>query len=127
MNKKVLSGWLKTGYVESRKLFPTQAGTPQGGIASPTLANIALDGLETALAARFGQTASAINQHRVRLVRYADDFIITGSSKEVLENEVRPCVEASLADRGLQLSQERTKITHISEGLVFWPKRTQVR
>lgn len=119
MDKKVLSGWLKAGYVESGKLFPTEAGTPQGGIASPTLANIALDGLETVLAERFGRTATIKNQFRVRLVRYADDFIITGSTKELLEHEVKPCVEAFLAERGLELSQEKTKITHISEGFDF--------
>src|SRR5271166_1727734 len=55
---------------------------PQGGIASPTIANIALDGLEAALAERFSRTATSLNQFRVRLVRYADDFIITGNSKE---------------------------------------------
>ncbi len=73
MNKKVLSDWLKAGYVESGKLFPTEAGTPQGGIASPTIANIALDGLEAVLAERFGRPRSAITRFRVRLVRYADD------------------------------------------------------
>jgi RNA-directed DNA polymerase len=119
MDKKILSGWLKAGYVESGKLFPTEAGTPQGGIASPTIANIALDGLEAVLADRFGQTKLAFNRFRVRLVRYADDFIITGNSKELLEKEVRPCVEAFLGERGLQLSQEKTKITHISEGFDF--------
>jgi RNA-directed DNA polymerase len=119
MDKKVLSGWLKAGYVDSGKLFPTEAGTPQGGIASPTIANIALDGLESVLAERFGQTKYAFNRFRVRLVRYADDFIITGNSKELLEQEVKPCVEAFLAERGLELSQEKTKITHISEGFDF--------
>ena len=119
MDKKVLSGWLKAGYVESGKLFPTEAGTPQGGIASPTIANIALDGLETVLAERFGQTKSTSNRFRVRLVRYADDFIITGRSKELLEQEVKPGVEAFLAEWGLQISQEKTKITHISEGFDF--------
>jgi RNA-directed DNA polymerase len=119
MDKKVLRDWLKAGYVESGKLFPTEAGTPQGGIASPTIANIALDGLEAALAERFGQTHSAIQQNRVRLVRYCDDFIITGGSKELLENEVKPCVEAFLAERGLELSKEKTLITHISEGFDF--------
>jgi RNA-directed DNA polymerase len=119
MDTKVLSGWLKAGYVESGKLFPTEAGTPQGGIASPTIANIALDGLETMLTERFGSTAKSIHQFRVRLVRYADDFIITGTSKELLEHEVKPCVEAFLAERGLELSQEKTKITHISEGFDF--------
>jgi RNA-directed DNA polymerase len=119
MDKKVLSGWLKAGYVESGKLFPTEAGTPQGGIASPTIANIALDGLETMLTERFGSTAKSVTRFRVRLVRYADDFIITGNSKELLEKEVKPCVETFLAERGLQFSQEKTKITHISEGFDF--------
>lgn len=119
MDKKVLSDWLKAGYVESGKLFPTTAGTPQGGIASPTLANIALDGLEAALAERFSPTGLAQRKLRVRMVRYADDFIITGISKELLEGEVKPCVEAFLAERGLELSQEKTKITHISEGFDF--------
>src|SRR5882672_4818995 len=119
MDKQVLSGWLKAGYVESGKLFPTEAGTPQGGIASPTIANIALDGLEAVLTERFGSTAKSITQFRVRLVRYADDFIITGNSKKLLEQEVKPYVEAFLAERGLELSQEKTKITHISEGFDF--------
>jgi RNA-directed DNA polymerase len=119
MDKKVLSGWLKAGYVESGKLFPTEAGTPQGGIASPTIANIALDGLGRMLTERFGSTVKSMNQARVRLVRYADDFIITGTSKELLEREVKPCVEAFLAEPGLELSKEKTKITHISEGFDF--------
>ena len=119
MDKKVLRAWLKAGYVESEKLFPTVAGTPQGGIASPTIANIALDGLEVALAARFGPTRTAIEKSRVRLVRYCDDFVITGISKELLENEVKPFVEAFLAERGLELSKEKTLITHISEGFDF--------
>jgi RNA-directed DNA polymerase len=119
MNKKTLTGWLKAGYVESGKLFPTEAGTPQGGIASPTIANIALDGLEAVLAERFSRTQLATKRFRVRLVRFADDFIITGNSKELLEKEVKPCVEAFLAERGLHLSQEKTNITHISEGFNF--------
>src|ERR1035438_8241047 len=119
MNQKLLSGWLKAGYVESGKLFPTEAGTPQGGIASPTIANIALDGLEAVLAERFGRTRSASRQSRVRLVRYADDFLILGTSKELLEKEVKPCVEAFLAERGLQLSPVKTRITHVSEGFDF--------
>src|SRR5207244_11002450 len=78
MNKKVLSGWLKAGYVESGRLFPTKAGSPQGGIASPTIANIALDGLEAVLAERFERTRAVLRRLRVRLVRYADDFLIFG-------------------------------------------------
>jgi RNA-directed DNA polymerase len=71
------------------------------------------------LTERFGSTATSITRLRVRLVRYADDFIITGTSKELLEEEVKPCVEAFLAERGLELSQEKTKVTHISEGFDF--------
>jgi RNA-directed DNA polymerase len=119
MDKKVLRSWLKAGYVESGKLFPTKAGTPQGGIASPTIANIALDGLEAALAEQFGRTSTAARRSQVRLVRYADDFLIFGSSKELLEKEVKPLVEAFLAERGLELSPTKTIITHISEGFDF--------
>jgi RNA-directed DNA polymerase len=119
MDKKVLRDWLNAGYVEKEKLFATEAGTPQGGIASPTIANIALDGLEAVLADRFGRTPWTLKQSRVRLVRYCDDFVITGSSQELLENEVKPCVEAFLAERGLELSKEKTLVTHISEGFDF--------
>lgn len=121
INKGMLRRWLKAGYLEERILFPTEAGTPQGGIISPTLANLTLDGLERLLKERF--RAKSINgkmvQLKVNLVRYADDFIITGASKEVLEKEVRPLVEQFLQDRGLQLSQEKTRVTSIEEGFDF--------
>src|ERR1700677_2696920 len=119
---EVLRRWLKAGYVENRTLFPTEAGTPQGGIISPTLANMTLDGLEQLLSKHFpkgkwkdGKTWSP----KVNLVRYADDFIITGDSKELLENEVRPLVEQFLKERGLALSTDKTRITHIDEGFDF--------
>jgi RNA-directed DNA polymerase len=101
-------------------LFPTEAGTPQGGIISPTLANRTLDGLEAQLEARFGSKGSRkAGMFKVNMVRYADDFVITGSSKELLENEVKPLVVAFLATRGLQLSKEKTRITHSTEGFDF--------
>ena len=118
---EVLRQWLQAGYVENRTLFPTEAGTPQGGIVSPTLANMVLDGLEGLLDQTFpkkkveGRTQSA----KINFVRYADDFIITGPTKEVLENEVRPLVEQFLSDRSLQLSPEKTCITHIDDGFDF--------
>jgi RNA-directed DNA polymerase len=113
-DKRVLRSWLKAGFVERDRLFPTEAGTPQGGIISPVLANLTLDGLEKLLSQRFKS-----RKHKVHTVRYADDFVITGSSKELLENEVKPFVEKFLAERGLQLSQEKTKLTHISDGFDF--------
>ncbi len=117
----MLHKWLKAGFMENRTLFPTEAGTPQGGIISPTLANLTLDGLEPLLKQHFprkyadGKTICP----KIHLVRYADDFIITGTTKDVLENEVRPLVEQFLRDRGLQLSPEKTCITHIEQGFDF--------
>ena len=112
MDKKILHKWLKAGYIHKRILYPTDAGTPQGGICSPTLANMTLDGLEAELK-KFRQ------QDKVHMVRYADDFIITGSSKELLESKVKPLVEKFLSIRGLELSPEKTSITHIDNGFDF--------
>jgi len=112
MDKKVLLKWLKAGYIHKRTLYPTEAGTPQGGIISPALANMTLDGLEAELE-KFRL------QDKVHMVRYADDFIITGNSKELLEDEVKPLVEKFLSARGLELSPEKTSITHIDQGFDF--------
>lgn len=120
MDKVILHKWLKAGVVDMGQLKSTDAGTPQGGIISPTLANMALDGLEQVLAMRFGAKASKpARRHKVYVVRYADDFVISGTSKELLEYEVKPVVEAFLAERGLRLSQEKTRVTHITEGFDF--------
>lgn len=118
---EVLRKWLKAGFVEKGILFPTEAGTPQGGIVSPTLANMTLDGMESFLKKTFPwkMTEGKLKSLKVNLVRYADDFIITGATKDVLENEVRPVVERFLNERGLQLSPEKTRITHINEGFDF--------
>jgi len=94
-------------------------GTPQGGIISPTAANRTLDGLQGLLETAFPKRTSKGQKAKVNLVRYADDFIITGSSKELLEKEVKPMIEGFLAKRGLTLSAEKTKITHIREGFDF--------
>lgn len=113
MDRGVLRKWLNAGYMESGSLHPTGAGTPQGGIISPVLANIALDGLEAVLFAHFGQkNTKAAYKTKVNYVRYADDFVITGISRELLENEVKPVVSAFMAERGLTLSVEKTLITH---------------
>lgn len=120
LDKVILRKWLKAGFMESNQLHPTGAGTPQGGIISPVLANLALDGLDDVLESHFGRkNTRASYKTKVNYVRYADDFIITGISKELLEFEVRPIVEAFMAERGLSLSPEKTVITHISEGFNF--------
>lgn len=118
-DRDILRKWLKAGFIYQRKLFPTEAGTPQGGIISPTLANLTLDGLEAILKHHFGVTKEQAAKNKVGLVRYADDFVITGSSQELLERRVKPLVIAFLADRGLVLSEEKTRVTHIDEGFDF--------
>jgi RNA-directed DNA polymerase len=121
MDAEVLRKWLQAGFIEARTWFPTEAGTPQGGIASPALANMTLDGLEQLLNQHFQRKSVQGVQAspKVNFVRYADDFIITGSSKELLEIQVRPLVEQFLLQRGLQLSPEKTRITHITQGFDF--------
>jgi RNA-directed DNA polymerase len=123
MDRTILRKWLKCGYMDRRIVYETADGTPQGGIASPALANLALDGLERALKERyptnrperaFGGKYSCVNY-----VRFADDFIITGRTKELLEEEIKPLVVQFLHERGLELSPEKTVITHISEGFDF--------
>ncbi len=113
MDKVILRKWLQAGYVEDDRLYPSRKGTPQGGIISPTLANMTLDGLERVV------RKAVPRRSRVNFVRYADDFIITCKSKRLLEEIVRPVVEEFLAKRGLELSKEKTKITHIKHGFTF--------
>lgn len=130
MEKRILRQWLKAGYMEKGSFFDTKAGTPQGGIISPVLANIVLDGLENLLNRHYkirrnykGEMCwfppRKSENRRVNLIRYADDFVITGDSKELLENEVKPMVREFLAERGLVLSEEKTRVTHIDDGFDF--------
>lgn len=116
-DKTILKKWLTAGFVYQDELFPTEAGTPQGGIISPVLSNMTLDGLQTRLAEKFPN--ARWRGLKMNMVRYADDFIITGHSKEWLDTEVRPVVEEFLVERGLVLSPEKTKITHIRDGFDF--------
>jgi RNA-directed DNA polymerase len=119
METSILRQWLKAGFMEQMIWQGTDAGTPQGAICSPVLANLTLDGLEAKLRERYPERTRCSRRAKVNLVRFADDFVITGSSKELLETEVRPLVEEFLHERGLALSPEKTKITHITNGFDF--------
>lgn len=117
--------WLKSGVIEWSHMQPTEAGTPQGGIISPLLANIALDGLERL----FGCTSASGRQlcpsvrrgdnKGINLIRYADDFVITAPSREVISEYVIPRLEQFLATKGLQLSEAKTSVVHVDKGFDF--------
>ncbi|WP_027364625.1 group II intron reverse transcriptase/maturase [Desulfotruncus alcoholivorax] len=121
MDKVMLEKWLKCGFIFKKELFPTEEGTPQGGIISPTLANMVLDGIQPMLAERYKRRSikGKLVSPMVNLVRYADDFIITSADRDVLEKEVKPLLVDFLTERGLVLSEEKTLITHIDEGFDF--------
>ena len=119
MDTRMLRKWLKAGVIEKEVFHHTEEGTPQGGIISPTLANLTLDGMQKIIAKystrkENGKTLS----NKVHLVRYADDFIVTGESQEVLK-EIKAEIVTFLKERGLELSEEKTLITHINEGFDF--------
>jgi RNA-directed DNA polymerase len=132
--REMIKQWLKAGYVEAEVFYETQSGTPQGGVISPLLANIALDGLEdhlegfhkykTAQATRkSGARAGKKDKWKKKVstysyVRYADDFIVTAETKEEIE-AVIPKIAQWLETRGLKLNEEKTRIVHINDGFNF--------
>jgi len=123
-DKVIVTKWLKAGFIDKNKLYPTKEGTPQGGIISPTLANMVLDGLEEAIYKSVNtrirkHDGCRRNYHKIHFVRYADDFIVTGSSEEVLMNVVKPIIVNFLSERGLTLSETKTKITNVYNGFDF--------
>src|SRR3990170_6410834 len=124
MDNSILKQFLKAGYVFERHLFPTEAGTPQGGIISPILANMTLDGIEKMLADKYHISKSGkmnsnhAAKYKVNFCRYADDFIVTAKTEEIAK-EVKELIKDFLKDRGLELSDEKTLITHIDDGFDF--------
>ncbi len=118
IDRQIVCKWLKAGYMEKGKIYPTEKGTPQGGIISPTIANMTLDGLEAAIKGCVPKRKGNISS-KVNVIRYADDFIVTGRSRELLEQKVMPVMESFLQERGLSLSKEKTRITKIEDGFDF--------
>ena len=108
-SRELIEEWMKAGYVYKGIKHDTSAGTPQGGVASPLLSNIGLHGLENLV--------KSLNS-KLGIVRYADDFIITATSKDEIE-DILPEVKQWLSVRGLELSAEKTKLVHIDEGFNF--------
>ena len=123
MDKRTLKQFIKSGLVFEKRLYPTNKGTPQGGIISPTLANITLDGMEHLIKERYwsnlkGTISVKYNNKKVHLAKYADDFIVTASDQKTLE-EIRELLKKFLFERGLILSEEKTMISHINDGFDF--------
>ena len=112
-DKRLLHQWLAAGYIEAGSFYDTESGSPQGSVVSPALANMVLDGLEAVV------KQAAAKTDKINFVRYADDFIVTGISRDVLESKVQPAIVAFLTERGLTLSTEKTHITHIDDGFDF--------
>ena len=95
MNKERLATWLHSGFLDHGTLYPTTAGVPQGGILSPAISNLVLDGLE-----HVGCGPSRFRRrHHLHYVRWADDFLVTATSRQVLEAVMLPRLAASRTDR----------------------------
>lgn len=123
-DKRILKEFMKCGYINKGKLYPTTEGSPQGGVISPTYANMVLDGMEPMILNVYWRSkvkktfGVKYNSHKVHMVRFADDFIVTASDKETLE-AIKQMMESFLRERGLTLSMEKTVITHINSGFDF--------
>ena len=121
--KRLIKKWLEAGYLEDNILYETRMGTPQGGIISPILANIALNGMEEALNIKYERRKSTngytyVNKSKYAIIKYADDFIILCKTLEDA-NDVYGLLEGYLEERGLTLAPDKTRITHISDGFDF--------
>jgi RNA-directed DNA polymerase len=114
--KELIKQWLKAGYMEQGRIHKTETGVPQGGVVSPLLFNIALHGAESILGIRYDNWGR--NQSKRAIVRYADDMVAFCESKEDAE-EVTQILKNWLKERGLELSPEKTKIRHLSDGFDF--------
>lgn len=121
----VICRWLKAGVVEFGERSESLAGTPQGGIISPLLANIALDGMERLFGSEdsrgrhVGPSRRKGPDHGLSCIRYADDLVVTAPSREAILEHVLPRLTTFLAARGLELSEAKTRIVHVGDGFDF--------
>lgn len=130
--RELVKQWLKAGVMEGGVFAATETGTPQGGVISPLLANIALHGMEDALRVRrtrkdgstvvtyqgvaYNNKGESVGKRAI--VRYADDFVVFCESREDAERCIQILTEW-LKERGLTFSPEKTRIVHLTEGFDF--------
>lgn len=126
MNKAIQKRFQKAGFIEKQQHHETLSGVPQGGSISPTIANMTLDGLEEVVKATANDILGKIQKKAnkktstwVHVIRYADDFIVTGVSSRMLQGPIKRTVTAFLQERGLALNEEKTHITSLWEGFDF--------
>jgi RNA-directed DNA polymerase len=119
--RDMIEGWLKAGVVEDGAFTPTEEGTPQGGVISPLMMNVALHGLEEAAGVRYqvsGRNAGDTRPGSPVVVRYADDLVACCHSRQQAE-QVKAQLAGWLAPRGLVFNEDKTKIVHLTEGFDF--------
>src|SRR5712691_2192277 len=119
--RDMIAGWLKAGIFEAGKGFaPTGEGTPQGGVISPLLLNIALHGLEEAAGVQYrvGIHAGTVKDGYPALIRYADDLVVCCHSRQQAE-QVKARLAGWLEPRGLAFNEAKTRIVPLSEGFDF--------
>ncbi len=119
--RELIAGWLKAGVIENGRLTPTGEGTPQGGVVSPLLLNVALHGMETAAGVRYqraGSDAAATAAGSPVLIRYADDLVAFCHTRHEAE-QVKAQLAAWLAPRGLAFNEDKTRIVTLGQGFDF--------
>jgi RNA-directed DNA polymerase len=119
--RRQVEQWLKAGVVEDGRFSPTEEGTPQGGVISPVLLNVALHGMEQAAGVRYqlkGTHAGELRRDSPVLIRYADDLVALCHNKEQAE-QVKAHLAEWLAPRGLVFNEDKTRIVHLDDGFDF--------
>jgi RNA-directed DNA polymerase len=117
----LIDAWLKAGVIEAGRFAPTEQGTPQGGVISPVLMNVALHGMEAAAGVRYiptGANAGTARPGSPVVIRYADDLLALCHSRKQAE-QVKARLAAWLAPRGLRFNEDKTSITHLDDGVDF--------
>jgi RNA-directed DNA polymerase len=120
--RKMIRGWLRAGVIENELFSPTEEGTPQGGVISPLLMNVALHGLETAAGVRYYESTSWLGKTRRTspvLVGYADDLVVCCHSQQQAR-QVKDDLARWLAPRGLTFNEDKTRIVHLTGGSTSW-------